>query len=184
MRAYMNQEVDYPKNKRSRLNKKWAIIGGFALFLILVGLGSLAVIRPVIVMDTNRSGIHIKNTGGMDALIYRVDGFWYWAGQVAFLANMPGIHQRVGPGVGSVRLQIPDIPSPDEQAAQQIPVYMKLVVRYGMPGIPVFRYRRLLYFEYNPRLKTWATTQSIPPKYRALGGLTTGNVGQIKLRFH
>jgi hypothetical protein len=179
----MNEEGDYPKIKRSGLNKKWAILGGFALFLILVGFGALAVVRPVIVMDTGRAGIHVRNTGRMDALIYRVDGFWYWAGQVALLANMPGIHQRVAPGADPVRLQIPDIPIPVEQAAQQTPVFMKLTVRYGIPGIPVFRYTRLLYFEYNPTLKAWATTQSIPPKYRALGNLTIGNVGQIKLNF-
>lgn len=85
----------YLKEKLRSLDKKWAVGGGLVLFLILVGLGSSGVLRPLIVLDTDEGGIFVKNTGGVDALIHKVDGFWYWAGQVAFIANMPGVHQRV-----------------------------------------------------------------------------------------
>jgi hypothetical protein len=180
----MSEEADYFKEKPDNINSKWAAIGGCFLLLVLVGLGYLAVYKPVILVDTGRAGIHIKNTGSTDALIYKVDGFWYWAGQVAFLANMPGIHQRVEAGADSVRLQIPDIPVPDKQGVLQSAFFMKLAVCYGIPGIPIFRYTAPLYFEYNATDKTWALTKSIPAKYRALGNLAIGNVDQIELSFH
>lgn len=179
----MTEEADYFKELLKNLGKKQAILGGFILLLVLVGLGYFGVFRPVIVMDTDQAGIYVENKGGMDALIYKVDGFWYSAGQVAVLANMPAIHQRVGAGAATVRLQIPDIPVPDEQAAQQGASYMKLAVRYRIPVIPIFRYTTLLYFKYNADRKLWTATKSIPPKYRSLGKLATGNVGEIELSF-
>jgi hypothetical protein len=97
---------------------------------------------------------------------------------------MPGIHQRVEAGADWVRLQIPDIPIPDKQGAIQSVFFMKLAVRYSIPGIPIFRYTAPLYFEYNATNKTWALTKSIPAKYRALGNLAIGNVDQIELSFH
>jgi len=180
----MGEGVDYFKEKLKNLNQKQAICGGCILLLVLVGLGYFGIFRPVIVMDTDQPGIYVKNKGGMDALIYKVDGFWYWAGQVALLANMPAIHQRVGPGAATVRLQIPDIPTPDEQSTQQGVLYMKLALRYKIPGIPLFRYTTPLYFEYDTNSKLWTTTKSIPPKYRALGNIAIGNIGEIELSFH
>jgi len=180
----MSEEVDYFKEKLKNLNKNKAILGGCILLVVLVGLGYFAVFRPVVVMDTDQAGIYVKNKGGMDALICKVDGFWYWAGQVALLANMPDIHQRVGPGPAPVRLQIPDIPIFGEQATQQGPCYMKLAVRYRIPNIPIFRYTTRLYFEYDPDRKIWAATKSIPPKYRSLGNLAIGNIGKVELNFH
>ena len=170
--------------KLGNLNRKRAILCACVLLPILVGLGYFRVFRPVILVDTDQVEINVKNTGGMDAIIYKVDGFWYWAGQVALLANMPGIHQQVGAGAGPVRLGIPDIPVPSEQATQQSVFYMKLAVRYRIPGIPIFRYTTPLYFKYDPVHKMWAATKSIPPKYRSLGKLTMGNVGKIELTFH
>ena len=180
----MSKEVDYFKEKLKNLGKRPAVLGGCILLIVLVGLGYFGVLRPVIVMDTDQAGIYVKNKGGMDALIYKVDGFWYWAGQVALLANMPGIHQRVGPGVASVRLDIPDIPLFGEEVTQQSRCYMKLAVRYRIPGIPIFRYTTPLYFEYDFSRKIWAATKSIPPKYRSLGNLAIGNIGTIELSFH
>jgi hypothetical protein len=180
----MSEEVDYFKEKLNKLNKNRAIVGGCILLVVLVGLGYLGISRPVIVMDIDQAdGVYVKNNGGMDALIYKVDGFWYWAGQVALLANMPDIHQRVGSGAAPVKLQIPDIPIFDKQAAQQGACYMKLAVRYMIPGIPIFRYTTPLYFEYAPDLKVWTATKGIPPKYRALGNLAVGNIGKIELSF-
>ncbi|MBW1741834.1 MAG: hypothetical protein JRJ47_00190 [Deltaproteobacteria bacterium] len=174
----------YLKEKLKSLDKKWAIVGGLVLLLILVGLGSSAVLRPLIVLDSDETGIFVKNTGGVDALIHKVDGFWYWAGRVAFIANMPGVHQRVESGAGSVRLEIPDIPIPEMYATQQKHFYMKLAVRYRIPGLPIFRYTELLFFEYDSDLNAWAMTDSIPLRYRSLGNLTVGNVEQIELSFH
>jgi len=175
---------DYLKEKLRNLDKKWVISGGLVLFLILVGLGSSAVLRPLIVLETDETGIYVKNTGGVDALIHKVDGFWYWAGRVAFIANMPVVHQRVASGAAPVRLQIPNIPIPEEHATQQNPYYMKLAVRYKIPGMPIFRYTELLFFEYDSDLNTWATTENIPLKYRSLGSLTVGDVEPIALSFH
>lgn len=180
----MGEGADYLKEKLKNLNQKQAICGGCILFLVLFGFGYFGIFRPVIVMDTDQAGIHVKNKGGMDALIYKVDGFWYSADQVALLANMPAIHQRVGPGAATVRLQIPDIPTPDEQSTQRSVLYMKLALRYKIPGIPIFRYTTPLYFEYDTNSKLWTTTKSIPPKYRALGKIAIGDIGEIQLSFH
>lgn len=180
----MTEEVDYFKEKPKNLNLNRAILVGCILLVVVIGLGYFWVSRPVIVMDTARAGIYVKNKGDMDALIYKVDGFWYWAGQVALLANMPGIRQRVRPGAAPVRLQIPDIPIHREQATQQDGCYMKLAVRYRIPGIPIFRYTAPLYFKYDPNRKIWAVTKSIPAKHRSLGKFAIGNVGKIEVNFH
>lgn len=180
----MSEEVDYFKEKLHNFNKNRVILLGSILLVVVVGLGYFRVSRPVIVMDTGQAnGVYVKNDGGMDALVYKVDGFWYWAGQVALLANLPDIHQRVGPGTVPVRLQIPDIPIPTERAFQQRACYMKLAVRYTIPGIPIFRYTTPLYFRYAPSLRVWTPTKSVPPKYRALGNLALGNIGKIELSF-
>ncbi len=180
----MTEEVDSFKEKPKNLNQNRAILGGCVLLVVVIGLGCFWVFRPVIVMDTERAGIYVKNKGDMDALIYKVDGFWYWAGQVALLANMPGIRQRVQPGAASVRLQIPDIPIHSEQATQKDGCYMKLAVRYRIPGIPIFRYTAPLYFKYDPNRKTWDAIKHIPAKHRSIGNLAIGNVGKIELDFH
>jgi hypothetical protein len=174
----------YLKDKLRSLNKKWIVSGGLVLLLILVGLGTSAVLRPVIVLNTNETGISVQNTGGVDALIHKVDGFWYWAGQVAFIANMPDVHQEVQSRAHPVRLDIPNIPIPEKYAIQGKPVFMKLAVRYTIPGMPFFRYTEPLFFEYDSDLNGWAITDNIPLKYRSLGNLTVGDVGQVELSFH
>jgi hypothetical protein len=103
----MSEEVEYFKEKLGNLKGKWVVFGGCFLLLVLVGMGYLAVHRPVILFaNTDQSGINIKNGGRIDALIYRIDGFWYWDGQVALLANMPDIRQRVEAGAESLRCAI------------------------------------------------------------------------------
>lgn len=172
------------KDRLRSVHKKWAVLGGFLLLLIVVGLGSSAVLRPVIVLESNETGLFVKNTGGVDALIHRVDGFWYWSGRVAFIANMPSIHQRVASGADLVRLDIPNIPAPKEHAALQKPFYMRLKVRYVIPGMPMFRYAKEFFFEYDPDLNQWTASEDIPLKYRSLGTLTVGNIEKMKLDFH
>ncbi len=179
----MSEEVNDFKEKPGNLNRKWVVLGGCCLLFVFVGLGYSAVYRPVI-LDADRVGIYVKNTGGIDALIHKVDGFWYWAGQVALLANMPGIHQRVRAGSGPVKLQIPDIPLPGREILDQRACYMKLAVRYRIPGVPIFRYTSPLYFAYDPSQKVWTSAKSIPPKYRALGKVPLGNIDEIALDFH
>ena len=180
----MSEELYYFKEKLVNLNRKWVILGGCILFLVFVGLGYFGVFRPVIVLDTAcQKGICVKNKGGMDALIYKVDGFWYWAGQVAFLTNMPEISQRVEAGARTAKLHIPDIPVPVGHATQQGAFFMKLAVCYRVPDILIFRYTTPFYFEYDSNGKTWMPTKNIPPRYRSLGNLAMGNIGEIELNF-
>jgi len=180
----MSKDTGDLDRKQQRLSRKQAMMGGCILLLVLTLLGYFWVVRPVIVMVPDRAGMDVKNQGGMDALIYKVDGFWYWGGQVALLANMPAIHQRVETTAIPVRLQIPDIPAPAEKIALKGPCYMKLAVRYRIPGIPIFRYTAALYFVLDSHRQIWAPTKSIPPKYRSLGNLAMGNVGRIEISFH
>ena len=180
----MSVEVDYIKDKLKNLNHKHAIWGGCFLLVVLVGLGYFWISRPIIVMDAGQAGIQVKNNGGMDALIHKINGFWYWAGRVALLTNMPDIRQRVEPGTAPVRLQIPDMPIPGKQATETTACFMKLEVHYRIPGMPIFRYTTPLYFEYDAESKIWAATETIPVKHRSLGKLTVGNIGKVKLNFH
>jgi hypothetical protein len=180
----MKKDSDDLSRKQQRFSKRQAIVGGCVLLLVLTLLGFFAVVRPVIVMEPEGPSVDVKNEGGMTALIYKVDGFWYWGGQVAFLGNMPSIHQRVEATATPVRLQVPDIPAPSGKIAQGVPCYMKLVVRYGIPGIPIFRYTAVSHFEFDPCRQMWVQRKSIPPEYRSLGNLAMGNVGRIELEFH
>ncbi|NVM23552.1 MAG: hypothetical protein HWN68_17440 [Desulfobacterales bacterium] len=180
----MSEEVGYLKEKLENINQKRAILVGFILLFFLVVLGYFGFCRPIIVVVPGHPGIYVKNEGNMDALIVRVDGFWYWAGQVAMLDNMPDIHQLVEPGVVQVRLQLPDIPLPAKKITQENGCYMKLAVRYRIPGNPIFRYITMSYFRYDQNRKVWAAIKSIPVKYRSLGNVATGNVGRIELDFH
>jgi len=180
----MNRDAGGLNRKESRFSKKRAIMGGCVLLLTLTVVGYFGAVRPVIVLLPEQWGFDVKNQGGMDALIYRVDGFWYWGGQVALLYNMPAIHQQVEATATPVRLQLPGIPAPSEEIAQKGPCYMKLAVRYRIPGIPVFRYTSIWYFRFDPQRQIWGPRESIPPKYRSLGNLAMGNVGRIELTFH
>ena len=180
----MSKEVEYFKDKLKNLKKKHAIWGVSILLTVLVGLGYFWISRPVIVMDASQKGIHVLNNGGMDALIHKIDGFWYWAGRVALLNNIPEIRQRIGPGTAPVRLLIPDIPIPNKKTTYTSACFMKLEVHYRIPGIPIFRYTTPLYFEYDADRKIWTATETIPVKHRSLGKLTIGNIGKIELNFH
>jgi len=163
------------------LNRRLGIWGGCVLVVVVLLLGYSAAQRPVVVVVPGPPGISVKNTGSLEALIYRVDGFWFWGGKVAMLSNMPSIHQQVEPRTDPVRLQIPPIHGPDGDVAREGPWYMRLVVHYGMPHIPVFRYTTVLHFEFDSTHQRWTSVEVIPPKYRALGSLGLGNVGKIEL---
>ena len=171
------------EKRHQGLGKIHWMLGGSVLLLFLALLGYFAIVRPVIVVVPGLPDIYVKNTGKTNALIYRVDGFWYWGGKVSLLGNLPAIRHLVEPGTGPVRLQIPHIPGPGGEIAHEGPWYMKLIVRYGIPGIPVFRYTTTLYFEFDLARKTWTSVDAIPPKYRALGNVGMGNVGKIELDF-
>lgn len=180
----MGRDAGGLNRKEPRFSKRRAIMGGCVLLLVLTVVGYFGVVRPVIVLMPEPWGFDVKNQGGMDALIYRVDGFWYWGGQVALLHNMPAIHQQVEATPTPVRLQLPGIPAPSEEITQKGPCYMKLALRYRIPGIPVFRYTSVWYFQFNSQRQIWGPRESIPPKYRSLGNLAMGNVGRIELTFH
>jgi hypothetical protein len=169
--------------KEIRFSKKWAMMGGCLVVLVVTGVAYFGVVRPVIVFSLEPWGFDVKNQGGMEALIYRVDGFWYWGGQVALLHNMPAICQEVEATGAPVRLQLPRVPGPSQEILQTGPCYMKLAVRYKIPGIPLFRYTASWYFEFDPEGQTWGPRESIPPKYRSLGNMAMGNVGRIDLTF-
>jgi hypothetical protein len=179
----MNKDAHDLNGKQRGLSRKQVMVGGFILLLVLSFLGYFWVVRPVLVMVPGRAGIDVKNQGGMGALIYKVDGFWYWGGQVALLGNMPAIHQHVEATGHPVRLQLPGIPNPSEEVAQKGPCYMKLAVRYGIPGNPIFRYTAVWYFVFDPIRQAWTPTKTIPPRYRALGNVAMGNVREIELDF-
>jgi hypothetical protein len=174
----------YLKDKLKNIDRKWAFLGGLVLLLILAALGGSAVLRPALVLYPDDTGISVKNIGGTDALIHKVDVFWYWAGQVAFIANMPEVHQTVKSEANPAKLNIPDIPVPEKRAVQREPFYMKLAVRYTIPHLPMFRYAESLFFEYDFQLNKWTATENIPLQYRSLGNLTVGDVKPIELSFH
>ena len=89
----MRKDSDDLSRKQQRFSKRQAIVGGCVLLLVLTLLGFFAVVRPVIVMVPEGPSVDVKNEGGMTALIYKVDGFWYWGGQVAFLGNIYEEHR-------------------------------------------------------------------------------------------
>ena len=151
--------------------------------VVLLGGGILSFMKPAIVMEKDGPRIFVKNQGRSEAVIFRVDGFWYWGGQVAMLDNMPRIRQRVTKGGSRVKLQIPDMPFPPEYGIRDRSCFMKLVARYSIPGIPLFRFATRFYFKYDEGQNTWVATKQIPPKHRALGSLTVGDVGKIELDF-
>jgi len=161
--------------------KKRLFLTAFILVLVLTPLGYLVLFRPVIAIAPGPPGIYIKNKGRMDALIHKVDVFWYWAGEVAFLSDMPPMRQKVVPGEVAVRLQIPNLPGLEEKTGPKGPWYMKLAVRYCIPGIPIFRFTTFLYFEFDQKHRKWTPITSIPPRYRALGKVGMGDVGKIEL---
>lgn len=166
------------------MNSKKVVIGACILLMVLSGAVSLALFRPVVVMDRDWPDLSVKNEGLSDAVIFRVDGFWYWGGQVAMLINLPQFRQKVAKDDGPVRLFTSEIPLPGARGIREKTCYMKLAIGYSMPHIPVFRFSRLLYFEYNEDQNKWSATENIPPKHRALGSLSVGNVGKIDLKFH
>ncbi len=156
-------------------------MAGCVLAVFLGALGYFAISRPRIAMGPDQQGIYVVNRGDMNGLISRVDGFWYWAGQVGFLVNMPDIRQEVRSGDKPVRLEIPQVPSPVGVVVHREPCYMKLIICYHIPGIPVFKYKVDFYFKYDLKQDLWISRKSIPAGFRALGSMGIGNVEQIEV---
>jgi hypothetical protein len=180
----MPEEMDHYEKKPAWYTQRKAIYGGFFLVVVTISLSVLAFLKPVIAMTPDRPGIHVKNTGRLGASIHRVDGFWYWAGHVAMLANIPPIRQVVDEGAAPARLQIPKMPAPGGYGIHEGPCYMKLVIRYTIPGIPVFRFTVPVYFRFDEKQQEWMPVGRIPAKHRALGNLSAGNVEKLNLNFH
>ncbi|OEU45708.1 MAG: hypothetical protein BBJ60_05880 [Desulfobacterales bacterium S7086C20] len=175
----MNDATDYLLERFQRLDRKQIFLAGCVLAVFLGALGYFGVSRPRIAMVSDKQGIYIVNRGDMNGLISRVEGFWYWAGQVGFLANMPDIRQEVRPGDKPVRLEIPRVPSPVGVVVHQKPCYMKLIICYHIPGIPVFKYKVNFYFKYDFNQDSWISSKNIPAEFRAFGSMGRGNVKRI-----
>jgi hypothetical protein len=180
----MPEVPDYCERKPGWYAQRKTLYGGLIFLVATICLSVLGFVKPVVTMARGQPGIHLKNEGRLGARIHRVDGFWYWGGQVAMLRNIPPIQQTVQKGTLPVRLQIPDIPSPDGYGIQQEACYMKLIIRYTIPGIPIFRFTAPLYFRFDEKQHEWISTDSIPPQHRALGNLAVGNVDRVDLNFH
>ena len=180
----MPEEMDHYKKKQAWYAQRKTIYGGLVLVVVTISLSVLAFLKPVITMTPDHPGIHVKNAGRLGASIHRVDGFWYWAGHVALLVNIPPIQQVVHKGAAPARLQIPDMPAPDDYGIHQGVCYMKLVIRYTIPGVPIFRFTAPVYFKFHEEQQEWIPTGRIPAKHRALGNLPVGNIDKLNLNFH
>jgi hypothetical protein len=123
------------------------------------------------------------NEGKLDGLINRVDGFLFWKDQIAYIGNMPEVQQTVHKGTTPEVLQIGEMPPVDVLGERSERYYLKLVVRYQIPGIPVFRYTSLLYLEYDQARHCWEQAETIPGRYRSFGRVGTGDVNVIRLAF-
>ncbi len=156
----------------------------FWIVLVLGAILSTAVFfgvrRPHIIATGDENGIYVKNVGETTGRIFRVDLFWYWESQVGYIVDLPPVSQTVPPGRTS-QLPIPPLPGPGSIVEGTGPFFMRMVVHYQMPGIPVFRYRSVLYFRQPPRNQNWVVVDEIPAKYRSLGSMGRGNVEMIKL---
>jgi hypothetical protein len=180
----MPEDLDYRDKKPPWYAQRRILYGGLVLFVATIGLSVLAFLKPVIAMAPDHPGIHVRNEGRLGASIHRVDGFWYWGGHVAILGNIPPIQQMVDEKAAPVKLQIPEMPSPDGYGIHREVCYMKLVVRYTISGIPIFRFTKPFYFVFDQKQQEWIATESIPPKHRALGNFAVGNVDKLNLNFH
>ncbi len=179
----VNNATDYFLEIFRKLGRKQLFLIGCLLAVLLGILGYFGVSRPQIAMVSNKPDIYVVNRGDMNGLICRVDGFWYWAGRVGFLANMPDIRQEIISGDEPSRLKIPQVPSPVGVVVHNKPCYMKLIIRYQIPGIPIFKYKVNFYFKYDLKKDLWISSKNIPAGFRAFGSLGRGNVERIEVSF-
>ena len=169
----LQNKLSWAKNRRFL----WIALVLAAILAVAVFFG---IRRPHIIATADGDGIYVKNVGETAGRISRVNLFWYWESQVGYIVDLPPVSQTVPPGRDS-QLPIAPLPGPGSVVEGTGPFFMRMVVHYQMPGIPVFRYRSVLYFRHDPRDQKWVVVAEIPAKYRSLGSMGRGNVEMIKL---
>ena len=182
---YMDYSNDRHSNEARRLKKPHYIMAGLILVILLGIAVYFGIHRPRVVPVPDGAGIRVANEGRLSARIFRVDTFWYWESQVGFIADFPPVNQLVPPAQGAERLDIPEIPAPDRVLTRVLtdggPYFMKIVIRYEIPHIVIFRYRTNIYFRYDRENQKWLMIDTIPARYRSLGNLGRGDVEIIEL---
>jgi|GEM_PF-2150153 len=177
----MDYANSHRRNKVGRFKKPRYVVAGLVL-VVLVGIAVyFGIRRPQIVPVPGGPGVRIANEGRMDARIFRVDMFWYWGSEVGFITDIPPVTQHVKPTGNAERLDIPKIPAPDRMLGSGRSHFMKIAIRYQIPGIPIFRYRTIAYFRYDREKRRWLLIDTIPTRYRSLGNLGRGDVKMIEL---
>jgi hypothetical protein len=180
----MAQGFDQTGEYLRSLSRKQVVWILSVLIPVAVMLAYCKVVRPNVDLIYSPPEIYAVNKGKADAFISRIDGFLFWKGQIAYIGNMPEVRQMISKGAVPEGLTIEGIPSIEPLGAMSEPYYLKLAVRYQMPGFPVFRYTSLLYLEFSPARFSWKQVKSIPAKYRSLGNLGVGKVNVIQLNYH
>lgn len=164
----------------SRKQILWSLL---VLLVVAFTLAYFKLVRPTVDLMFRSPDVFAVNSGKADALINRIDGFLFSNGEIAYIGNMPRIQQRVSVGEDSKVLQMGAMPAIETVGLRGEPWYLKLAVRYQIPGIPIFRYTSLLYLEIRQGSFSWQQVDSIPARYRALGSAGVGDVHVIKLEF-
>jgi hypothetical protein len=177
----MTQSFDQTGEYFKSLSRKQIFWSLSALLLVAAVLVYFKLVRPDVKLIFRSPNVFVVNHGKGDALINRVDGFLFSKGEIAYIGNMPTIQQRVGAGAAPKVLQIGAIPTVETMGLRREPWYLKLIIRYQSPGVPVFRYTSLLYLEISPDSFSWQHVEHIPAKYRALGSAGVGNVNVRRL---
>ena len=161
-------------------DRRYYVIGSVLVIVLAIAL-YFGIRRPHIVTIRDEYGIEIRNRGDLRAYIFRVEIFWYWESQVGFLTDIPPVRQYVPPTGQRRQLDIPDIPAPDRVLGGRPTCFMRIVIHYQIPGVPLFRYRTVAYFEYDRKAKTWSMIDTMPARYRSLGNMGRGDVEMIKI---
>lgn len=167
----------------SRLGKGRLLAIGLTVLVAAAVIGHFGIRRPRIQVTRDASGIYLTNTGASIAEVVRVDAFWYWKSKVGYLVDMPDIAQEVPPQDGQAdaqKLAMPDIPRPTEICGNLAPCFMRMVVHYRRPHIPIFRYRLNAYFRFDDEDMVWRLIERMPARYRSMGNMGRGDVEMIE----
>jgi hypothetical protein len=156
-------------------------VAGIVLSFCVGILLYFAIMRPRLAFTVHNGSLLVENLGKTSAAVHQVDVFFYHSEQIFFIENMPDIRQIIMPGNTPSPFQIPVIRYPLDRDQKKEPTYMKMSIRYYIPGIPVFRYTTLLYLKYNREQALWNLVKLIPGKYRALGKAVKGDIEFINL---
>jgi len=170
-----------------RLGKGRLLFIGLTVLVVVAVLGYFGMRRPRLQVSANTSGIHLTNEGASVAEVFRVDTFWYWESKVGYLTDMPDVVEQVPPAnehADSQGTVIPDIPSPTAVCGELAPCFMRMVIHYDAPHIPIFRYRAIAYFRFDQFGQEWRVVDNMPARYRSLGNLGRGDVEMINAWQH